>query len=380
MCVYLDCAATTPLAGEVDAIVLRFLREEFGNAGSRTHDRGLRARRAVEAARGHIATAAGAKRGEVVFTSGATESNNLAILGLAEHGLRTGRTHVVSTRIEHHAVLGPLEALERRGFSVTLVPPTRGGWVMPGAVCAATRPDTLLVSVMHVNNETGVVQPIEGIADALRRHDAYLHVDAAQSFGTMAPCLRDPRIDLISISAHKIHGPKGVGALIARRRAGGGGERPPLAPLMYGGGQEMGLRPGTLPVHLIAGFGKAAELAAQEAPARAAANRAFRRELLEALAPLEPLLVGDQDRVVPSILNLSFPVLDSERVIEALAGIVEVSSGAACTSQSYTCSHVLGAMGVDACQAEGAVRFSWCHMTERVDWARVVEAIRKARA
>src|SRR5688500_9094355 len=176
-CPYLDCAATTPVAPAIVDVVTRFLRDEYGNAGSRTHDRGLRARRAVESARGQVAAAAGATRGEVVFTSGATESNNLAILGLAEHGLRTGRTHVVSTRIEHHAVLGPLEALERRGFSVTLVPPTRGGWVMPDVVRTAIRPDTLLVSVMHVNNETGVVQPIEEIAAALLGHDAYLHVD-----------------------------------------------------------------------------------------------------------------------------------------------------------------------------------------------------------
>ena len=378
MCVYLDCAATTPIAGEVEAILLRFLREEFGNAGSRTHDRGVRARRAVEAARGQVAAAVGAARSEVIFTSGATESNNLAILGLAEHGLRTGRTHIVSTQIEHHAVLEPLEALKRRGFTLTLVPPTRGGWVTPDAVRAATKPETLLVSVMHANNETGVVQPVEEVAAMMRGHEAYLHVDAAQSFGKVTAPPWDPRIDLISLSAHKIHGPKGVGALIARRR--GGGERPPLTPLMYGGGQEMGFRPGTLPVHLIAGFGKAAELAAQEAEARAAKNMGFRRELLEALAPLEPLLIGDQDRVVSNIVNLSFPGRDSEQVIEALAGIVEVSSGAACTSQSYTCSHVLGAMGVDAQQAEGAIRFSWCHMTERVDWGRVVEALRKERA
>jgi cysteine desulfurase len=375
MCVYLDCAATTPIAPEVEEVVLRYLREEFGNAGSRTHQRGLRARRAVERARDQVAAVVSATRGEVVFTSGATEGNNLAILGLAEHGARTGRRHVVGTQIEHHAVLEPLEALKHRGFDITLVPPTRGGWVDPDSVRRAVRPDTLLVTVMHVNNETGVIQPVDTLADLLADHEAYFHVDAAQSFGKVIEPLRKPRIDLISVSAHKIHGPKGIGALVTRKR---NGDRPPLTPLMYGGGQEMGLRPGTLPVHLIAGLGTAAELAMSQSAARTEANASFRRELLEGLAPLRPVLAGDQDRVVPHIVNLSFPGLDSEQVIEALAGMVEVSSGAACTSQSYTCSHVMGAMGVDAKQAEGAIRFSWSHMTERVDWGRVVEALRRA--
>lgn len=374
MCVYLDCAATTPIAPQVEQVVIHFLRQEFGNAGSRTHQRGLRARRAVEKARSQVAAVVSATRGEVVFTSGATESNNLAILGLVEHGTRTGRTHVVSTQIEHHAVLEPLEALRRRGFEVTLLPPNRGGWIEPDAVRTALRENTLLVSVMHVNNETGTIQPLEQIADVLADHPAYLHVDAAQSFGRIIQPLRQARLDLISVSAHKIHGPKGVGALITRKRDG---NRPPLTPLMHGGGQEMGLRPGTLPVHLIAGCGKAAELAMQEAAPREAANRSFRRKLLEGLAPLQPVLAGDQDRAGPHIINLSFPGLDSEQVIEALAGIVEISSGAACTSQSYTCSHVLGAMGLDAHQAEGAIRFSWCHMTEAVDWGSVVDALRK---
>src|SRR4051812_45892040 len=179
MTVYLDCAATTPVDPRVAADVLRYIHDEYGNAGSRTHPYGARARRAVEQARDQVAAVVGCTRGEVVFTSGATESNNLAILGLADYGRRSGRRHIVSTMIEHNAVLAPLRHLESQGFEVTLVPPTRGGWVEPDAVRAALRPDTLLVSVMHVNNETGVTQPIEKIATRFEGRDAYFHVDAA---------------------------------------------------------------------------------------------------------------------------------------------------------------------------------------------------------
>jgi cysteine desulfurase len=326
----------------------------------------------VERARDQVAAVVGARRGEVIFTSGATESDNLALLGLAEHGLATGRTHVVSTQIEHHAVLGPLQALERRGFRVTLVPPRPDGWVEPAAVRAALREETLLVSVMHVNNETGVVQPVDEIAEALGGHDAFLHVDAAQGFARERARLRHPRLDLISVSGHKIHAPQGVGALVLRRR---GGERPPLAPLFHGGGQELGLRPGTLPVALIAALGEAAELAAAEAEARARHCRELRERLLSALAPLQPLVNGDPSRTVPHILNLSFPGHDAESVIDAWQRLVAISDGAACTTQSRTCSHVLAAMGLPADRREGAVRLSWSHLTPLPPLAAMVDAL-----
>src|SRR5262245_30010289 len=222
--VYLDCAATTPVDPRVREEVLRYLDEEYGNAGSRTHDHGARARSAVERARVQVASVVGASRSEVIFTSGATESNNLAILGLASHGIATGVRHIVSTAIEHHAVLAPLGELERRGFQVEYIPPDANGIVDSRAVLDAVRPDTLVVSVMHVNNETGAIQPIEEIAAGLRDSSAFLHVDAAQSYGKEIPSLRNPRIDFISVSGHKIHGPKGIGALVARRR---NRERPP---------------------------------------------------------------------------------------------------------------------------------------------------------
>lgn len=369
MPVYLDCAATTPLDPRVREEMLRHFDQNFGNAGSRTHELGRLARKAVERARDQVAAVVGCARGEVIFTSGATESNNLAIVGLAAGS--EGRRHIISTAIEHHAVLEPLAELERRGFDVTLVPADPGGAVNAAAVLDSVRPETLLVSLMHVNNETGVRQPVAEVAEGLETAGAYLHVDAAQSFARDA-ALRHPRIDLISVSAHKINGPKGVGALIARRR---NGQRPPLQPLMFGGGQERGLRPGTLPVPLIAGLGVAAELAVSEAGVRDARCRAFRRSLLAGLAPLEPVVNGDPDRSVPYIVNMSFPGVDAETVIDAWRELVSISNGAACSSQSYTCSHVLSAMRLPAWRRDGAVRFSWCAGTDEPDWRELVAVL-----
>lgn len=385
MAVYLDCAATTPLDPRVREVVLRFLDEEFGNAGSRTHDYGQRARRAVEQARQQVAAVVDASRGDVIFTSGATESNNLAILGVAQAAAAegAGRRHVVTTAIEHHAVLEPVRELERRGCEVTIVQPGAGGFVDAAAMRAAIRPDTLLVSLMHVNNETGVVQPIAELASLIERDGlaCALHVDAAQGFGKDLAAPRHQRIDLISISGHKIGAPKGVGALVARRRTRAATERnrPTLAPLTFGGGQELGLRPGTLAVPLIAGLGLAAELAAAECDSRQARCRAFGDRLLAGLAPLDPIVNGDRARTLPNILNLTIPGIESDAAIEAWADLVAISNGAACTSQSYTCSHVLSAMGLGARRAEGALRFSWSHDSALPDLAAMVEAIKVMR-
>jgi len=377
MPVYLDCAATTPIDPRALEVCIRYLQQDYGNAGSRTHLPGTTARRAVEQARDQVAAVIATHRGDVVFTSGATESNNLALLGVAEAGFRTGKRHIVSTRIEHRAVLEPLEELARRGFSLTLVSPTPGGWVDPAAIAEALREETLLVSVMHVNNETGVVQPIAEIAEHLASKPVYFHTDAAQGFAKETAALRHERIDLISISAHKICGPKGIGALIVRRR---GKDRPPVSPLLFGGGQERGLRPGTLPVALIAAFGQAAELWAREANERWRRGLEFRRRLLEGLTPLRPVVHGDEARCLPFILNVSIPGRDSESIINAWSDFVSVSSGAACSSQSYTCSHVLTAMGVPAESAAAAIRFSWCHMTEMPDTAAMVDALYEVRS
>ena len=375
MPVYVDCAATTPLDPRVREVMLSYFDEDFGNAGSRTHAWGQRARAAVERARDQVASAVGARRGDVVFTSGATESNNLAILGTCRGDLQVApqqpRPHIVSTAIEHHAVLEPLAELERRGCEVTYVRPESDGAVAADAVLAAVRPETRLVTVMHVNNETGAIQPIARIAEALRERDCVFHVDAAQSFGRELTDLRHPRIDLISASSHKIQGPKGVGALIARRS----GATQPLEPLMFGGGQERGLRPGTLPVPLIAGFGRAAELAVTEHEERARRCRAFREALLDGLKPLRPSINADPSLTVPYILNVSIPGVEAEVAIDAWAELVAISNGAACTSQSYTCSHVLSAMKLPRWQMDGALRFSWCASTPQPDWTAMVKAL-----
>lgn len=371
--VYLDCNATTPIELAVLEVMQRYLVEEFGNEGSRTHEYGARAKQAVQKARDQVGQIVGAQRDEVIFTSGATEANNIAILGLADHGEKRDRKHIISTLIEHKAVLEPLEELERRGFEVELLAPKTGGWVEPEKIKAALRPDTLLVSVMHANNETGVIQPIKEITALLRGHDAYFHVDAAQTFGKLIEPLRNERIDLISASAHKIFGPKGIGTLITRRREY---DRPPLKPLAYGGGQERGLRPGTLPVHLIVAFGEACAVALRDQKNRSEKVEAFRKQVVEALHPLLPILHGDQSCVMPNVLNVSIPGLNSEAAMVGLKDLVAISNGSACTSANYTVSHVLKAMNLPEQEILSALRISWCHLTPDVQWTEVVGRIK----
>jgi len=353
--------------------VVHYMDVEFGNAGSRTHEFGTKAKQAVQRARLQIAEITKASQEEVIFTSGATESNNIAILGLATYGKKVNKKHIISTKIEHKSVLEPLAMLHKQGFKISLIPPSTGGWVESKAVVEAIRDDTLLVSVMHVNNETGVIQPIQEIANDIKDHPVFFHVDAAQGFGKDIDTLQNQRIDCISVSAHKIYGPKGIGALITRRRAF---ERLPLTPLMYGGGQERGLRPGTLPVHLIVGFGLAAELGFNKAEERKATCYKYRDEVLNALGPLSPIINIELSRSLPNVLNLSFPGLDSEAVIVALKNMIAISNGSACTSSSYEPSHVLKAMGLSEDTIRGALRISWCHMTEHVDWKLIVKTIK----
>ncbi|MFF0870146.1 cysteine desulfurase DndA [Nonomuraea sp. NPDC003560] len=355
MTAYLDSAATTRVDQRVAEVVYHWMTTEFGNAGSRTHDWGTRAKRAVQQAREQLAGQLAAGPSELIFTSGATESNNIALLGLAPYGESQGRRHIISSTIEHKAVLEPLEHLASRGFEVDLISPGPSGRVSVEAVRERLRDDTLLVSLMHVNNETGVIQPVVELAEQLRETRTYLHVDAAQGFGKLTAELRAP-IDMISVSGHKIGAPKGVGTLLIRRR---GRDTVPLTPLMYGGGQERKLRPGTLPVPLIVGLAKASEIFEKERVRWWDQAAAFRARLVDALGKTKVRFNGDQEHVVPHILNLSFEGVDAEALIVQLKELVAVATGSACTSASYTPSHVLRGMGLPDDIAANGLRLSW---------------------
>lgn len=371
MSTYLDCNASSPIDPEVLDLVIHWLARP-GNAASRTHEYGLEAQRAVQVARDQVAKVVQCERNEVIFTSGATEANNLALLGLQAEGLRTGRTHVVTTAIEHKAVLEPIRWLEEHGFTASYVQPDAAGRIHAADVLAAVRTDTLLVSVMHANNETGVVLPIAEIADGLAGHEAHLHTDAAQGFGKELLALQHPRVDLISISGHKIYAPQGIGALIARRRQW---KRLPLTPLAYGGGHEQGLRPGTLPVALIAGLGRAAEMAVRDHEKRRQSNLALRAAAKAALETIGAHYPFEDGLTLPHVLSVRFPGVDSEALMLALRGAAALSNGSACNSQSYEASHVLLASGITEPALNEMVRFSWCHLTPQVDWKALANGI-----
>jgi cysteine desulfurase len=352
---YLDVAATTRVDPRVADVVLHWMTDDFGNAGSRTHEYGARAKRAVQEARSFLAATVGAKTEEVIFTSGATESNNIALLGIAPYGEKHQRRHIITSAIEHKAVIEPLLHLQSKGFEVDFLEPGPSGRITTEAVLDKLRPDTLLVSLMHVNNETGVIQPVAELAEELRKTPTFLHVDAAQGYGKVPQDLVAP-IDMISISGHKIGAPKGVGALVTRRR---GWDKVPLVPIMFGGGQERKLRPGTLPVPLIMGLYEAAKIF-QEGQERWARDAlAMRERMLTALSKTRFHVNGDTDHSVPHILNVSFEGLNAEALIVRLKDQVAVATGSACTSASYTPSHVLTAMGLPEEVATNGLRFSW---------------------
>jgi cysteine desulfurase len=373
---YLDYNATTPLDPRIFAAMRQFFQEEMGNAGSRTHVYGQRARDAVERARKQVADLLGARSDEIIFTSGATESNNMVLLGLARHGLASGRKHILATAIEHKSVLEPLDSLRTYGFDVELLPVTNGGYVEASAVRERLRVDTLLVSVMHANNETGVLQPVQEVADLLSKTDVLYHVDAAQTFGKEVETLRQLRCDLLSISAHKIYGPKGIGALYARRAQG---QRLPLTPLLRGGNQEMGWRPGTMPVPLAVGLGAAADIAGREYLQRRQEASDLRDRFLEDIATIEHRINGDLKRAQSHVVNVSFQGVDSEALMLVLRSVMAISNGAACTSTSYTPSHVLRAMGLEDDYIASAVRISWGWGASAVPGDVLADAVRTLR-
>ena len=368
--IYLDCNATSPIEPEVAMLVRQYMEKEFGNSGSRTHQYGVVAKSAVERAREQVAEVVNAQKDEVVFTSGATESNNLAILGLSGALKAREKTHVITTAIEHKAVLEPCVALEKNGFDVTYLQPDACGAVTVDQVQDVLTRKTGLISIMQVNNETGVIQPISQIADSIDDFEVYFHVDAAQGFGKLLEPVEHERIDMISVSGHKIYGPKGVGALITRRRKY---KKPPLKPLVFGGGQEKGLRPGTLPVPLIAGFGLAAELSKKHNNNWWRTCEKMKESALAAFTQMKVAYHGRNS--MPNTLNFSIDGINSEAAIIALKDIVAISNGSACTSSSYASSHVLKAMGLTDEEANQCIRISWCHLTPEVDWKEITDRL-----
>ena len=362
--IYLDYAATTPIDPRVCDAMIPYLREHFGNPASRSHAFGWEAERAVESAREQVAALVNCDSRELVWTSGATESINLALKGAAQFYRERGR-HLITVKTEHKATLDTMRELERQGFEVSYLDVDPDGMVSPAAFAAAIRPDTILASVMLVNNEIGVVQDIPAFSDICRERKVMLHVDAAQGTGKVPIDLQALRVDLMSFSAHKTYGPKGVGALYVRRKP-----RVRLEAQMHGGGHERGLRSGTLPTHQIVGMGEAFRLARAEMAADNERIRALRDRLWTGLSTMpEVYLNGHLEQRVPHNLNVSFNYVEGESLIMAVKDIA-VSSGSACTSASLEPSYVLRALGRSDELAHSSIRFSVGRFTtaEEIDF------------
>jgi cysteine desulfurase len=371
MPVYLDHASSTPVDARVAARMAEVLRSEteYGNPASASHGYGDTAAALVESARAQVAAAVGAASTEIVWTSGATEANNLAIFGVAQYYRERGR-HIVTARTEHKAVLDPCRELERRGWEISYLVPDREGLLDPNHVAAALRPDTVLVSLMHVNNEIGVVQNIAAVGAVCARHGrAWLHVDAAQSVGKCPVHFASLGADLMSLSAHKAYGPKGVGALaISQRGDAGGRGRVQLTALHFGGGQERSLRAGTLATHQVVGMGLAFELASQISSVETARIAQLQQRLWRGLASLGGVLRnGSATRSVPHLLNVSFEGVEGESLVAAIRPHVAVSTGSACTSAVAEPSYVLRALGRSDRLSESSLRFGLGRTTTEED-------------
>jgi len=377
--IYLDYSSTSPCDPRVAAKMAECLTLEanFGNPASRSHKFGWKAEEAVESARKQVADLLNCDPREIVWTSGATESDNLAIKGAAHFYVKKGK-HIITSKIEHKAVLDSCRQLEREGFEVTYLDPDSTGIVSPEMVAAAIRPDTTLVSLMHVNNEIGVINDIEAIGKVTREHGVIFHVDAAQSTGKLRIDMETMQVDLMSVTAHKTYGPKGIGALFVRRKP-----RIRLEPQMHGGGHERGMRSGTLATHQIVGMGEAFHLAMVEMEADNARILTLRNRLLGGLQDMEEVYVnGDLDHRVAANLNISFNFVEGESLMMALRNLA-VSSGSACTSASLEPSYVLRAIGLNDELAHSSLRMTIGRFTteEEIDYTieKVKEAVGKLR-
>ena len=372
--IYLDYAATTPVDPRVAAAMAECLTIEsnFGNPASRSHQFGWKAEEAVENARRNVADLLNADPREIVWTSGATEADNLAIKGAAHFYHRKGK-HIVTSKIEHKAVLDSCRQLEREGYEVTYLDPDSNGLISPETVEKALRPDTILVSLMHVNNEIGVVNDIEAIGEVTRRHKVVFHVDAAQSAGKLDIDLEKMQVDLMALTAHKLYGPKGIGALYVRRKP-----RVRIEPQIHGGGHERGMRSGTLATHQIVGMGEAYRIAGEEMHEEGRRTLALRDRLLRGLEDIEEVYVnGDLTHRSPGNLNISFNFVEGESLMMALRELA-LSSGSACTSASLEPSYVLRALGRNDELAHSSLRISIGRFTTEEDIDYAIERIHYA--
>jgi len=371
--IYLDYASTTPVDPRVASKMMQYLTPdgEFGNPASRSHRYGWKADDAVEEARSHVANLVNCDPREIVWTSGATEADNLAIKGVARFYKSKGN-HIITSKIEHKAVLDPCRQLEREGFEVTYLDPNEGGVITAEAIKNAMQENTILVSVMHINNELGTLNNLEEIGKITREAGAFFHVDAAQSTGKVDIDLSKLPVDLMSFSAHKTYGPKGIGALFVRRKP-----RVRIEALIHGGGHERGMRSGTLPTHQIVGMGEAFKIAKEEMESDHLKIKAYHEQFLKEAMKIEHAYInGDLDNKVPNILNISFNFVEGESLIMGLKDIA-VSSGSACTSASLEPSYVLRALGRKDELAHSSIRFSFGRFTSDEDIKNTLSILNK---
>lgn len=376
MSVYLDSNSSAPIAPQVLRRMVEVYQGIIGNPDSRTHDFGMSARQVVEEARLEVAKLLNIQHDEVIFTSGATESNNIALRGLEDFAKKSGKMHIISSAIEHKAVLQTLQYLKTFGFSVDLVKPGRDGRVSANNILERVRDDTLLVSLMHVNNETGIIQPVYEIGERLSNTDVLFHIDATQSFGKLVDELKEISYNMLSMSAHKLGGPQGIGALILRKR---GYRRLPIKGIMYGGQQEKGIRPGTVPVALVAGLGEACRIAGTDYKAGHKKCNDIKGKVLKKLeaSGLKYIINGDLKYSMANTLNICFPGVASEALMLASKQYCAVSNGSACNSNSYEPSYVLRAMEIPDELIECSIRLSWSSASNSIELLESVDSLLK---
>ena len=354
MSVYLDYNASTPINEEVLEAMISVYKRSYGNADSRTHDYGITAHRLVEISREKVSALLNVKKDEVFFTSGATESDNIAIQGIVDYAEEKKKKHIVTSAIEHKAVLEPLKHLSKRGFDITYVNPDESGRINYEDVIKSIRDDTVMVTIMHANNETGVIQPFKELGEYLYNTEILFHIDAAQTFGKLVNDLKKIKYDIASISAHKMCGPQGVGALILKKKHY---KNPPIKPILFGGSQERGMRPGTIPTALIVGFGKMCEITKPNLENYIKTKKDILKLINE--SGVRYSINGDQDYCMPNTINICFDGVNSEAAMLYGKRYCALSNGSACNSNSYKPSHVLTAMGLDIDRVRSSIRMSW---------------------